>query len=569
MKKGIFCFILVLAVSQNYKACSPYLAPLVSHTMTPTTIDFQVISASQWECCFVFEMELICEDANFTGTANLQPGLIVCKGSGNGSASFWGSEPYPVYSFDLADLCPGVSYKYRVRERHTGYSYWSDWSAIGSFTVAGSAPIFELSLSAEPLEICAPDCSSLSATHSNGCSSPAITWNQGLGNALEHIVCPTQNTTYQITATFTVPYCPNVVLTEFVNIISDLPAEVGTLSAAPPIICIGESTTITLSGYYGDLQWQSAPDPSGPFIDVPGATSSSYVYEGNSIGDIYFRVQASTCSNANTEPLLIRVYDYPQVSFNAQDVCFTEPVIFENTTQNEFPVTAWNWNFGNGNTSTLESPIQNFTPGTYQVTLTANNAGGCSNTQTNAINVYDAPIVSFTANPLEGFEPLNVDFVNTSSGAATYTWNFGDGNVTFNNSAELFHTFQNYGVYTVVLSASENGCSDSATITIVVIINEITYQIPNVFTPNPGDDINADFQLIEPLGFNRIEEFEINILNRWGQVIRTYINYDFSWNGTDESGNDVPEGVYFYKMYLRSVQDDIFENHGYVHLIRE
>lgn len=569
MKKVLFFVMFICAASQNYKACSPYLAPLVSHTITSTTIDFQVISTSQWQCCFVFEMELICDQANFTGTANLQPGLIVCKGSGNGSSSSWGSEPYPVYSFSLADLCPGVPYKYRVRERHTGYNYWSDWSSIGNFTIDGAAPTFELTLAADPPLVCAPDCSTLTATYSDGCSPPILSWTQGLPNGNQHVVCPTENTVYQVTANFNVPFCPNVIQTQSVSVNADLPAVAGVLTASPPVLCEGETTTISIAGQYGALQWQSSEDPTGPFIDISGATSNSYTFEGALVGEIYFRVRVYTCSEVFTDAILIQAYDYPQVSFTALDVCYTEPVVFENTTQNEFPITAWDWDFDNGNTSTMESPIQNFMPGTYQVSLTATNAAGCSNTQINSLNVYDAPFVDFTANPLEGFESLNVDFINNSSGAADYIWDFGDGNVTFSNSTELSHTFQNYGVYTVILSASENGCTDSATLTIVVIINEITYQIPNVFTPNLGDDINADFQLIEPLGFNRIEEFEINILNRWGQVIRTYMNYDFSWNGKDESGNDLPEGVYFYKMYLRSVQDDIFENHGYVHLIRE
>jgi len=561
---------LLLLASQNSKACSPYLAPLVSHTLTDTTINFQVISTSQWQCCFVFEMELICNQSNFSGVANLQPNIIVCKGSGTGSSSSWGSEPYPVYSFPISSLCPGITYKYRVRDRHTGYTYWSEWSVVGEFTIPGDAPIFEMELSAQPLIICAPNCATLNVTHSDGCNPPMIIWNQGLGGNVEQVVCPTVNTIYQVTAAFDVPFCPNVVLTESVEIIADVPAVAGALGAAPSVLCLGGSTNVTVTGYTGTLQWQVSTDAAGPFVDIPNQTSNSYFFQSSAVGDFYFRVVASTtCTTQESTPYLIRVYDYPQVGFNAPDICYTDPMLFENTTQNVFPVTAWLWNFGNGNTSTVQSPTQNYTPGTYQVTLTATNLGGCSNSVTNSFVVYNAPIVSFTANPLEGLEPLVVDFVNTSTGAANYTWNFGDGNVTFSNATELSHTFQNYGVFSVILSATENGCSDSATLTIVVIINEITYQIPNVFTPNTGDDINSYFYLIDPLGFNRVEEFEIIILNRWGQVIKTYTNYDFAWNGKDESGNDVPEGVYFYKMYFRTVQDDVFENHGFLQLVRE
>jgi gliding motility-associated-like protein len=567
MKKILFG-LLVLSTTYGF-SCSPYLTPLVSHTITPTTIDFQVISTSQWQCCFVFEMELICESANFTGVGNLQPGIEVCKGSGNASSSNWGSEPYPVYSFPIADLCPGVPYKYRVRDRHTGYNYWSEWSAIGYFTIDGDAPTFTLNLEADPPVICAPDCSTLTATPSIGCSPPVFTWNQGLGSGNQQTVCPTENTFYEVTATFNVPYCPSVVQTQSVTIIADVPAVAGSLTAQPLILCQGESTTLTISGQYGDVQWQSANEAAGPFVDIPGATSTTYIHNGTTPGIFYYRVRVNTtCTEEITEIITVEVYDYPQANFNAENVCFPNATIFENTTQNIFPVTSWLWNFGDENTSTQQSPTHSYAPGTYTVTLTATNAGGCPNTFTSTITVYAVPDVSFTATPLEGFEPLIVDFVNTSNGASNYSWNFGDGNSTFGNFLETSHTYENYGVYTVTLSAIENGCSDSATLTIVVIINDISYQIPNVFTPNPGDDVNSYFQLMNPLGFNRVEQFEALILNRWGQVIRTYTNYDFAWDGKDEAGNDVSEGVYFYKLNFQSVEGEIFEEHGFVHLVR-
>ena len=111
----------VLSFNKNANACSPYGTPLVQHTLSGNNLNVTVTSTSAWQCCYVFEMELICQQANFTGIANLTPGIQVCKGSGNGSSSSWSNENYPVYSYPLANLCPGIPYKYRVRERHTNY----------------------------------------------------------------------------------------------------------------------------------------------------------------------------------------------------------------------------------------------------------------------------------------------------------------------------------------------------------------------------------------------------------------------------------------------------------------
>lgn len=718
-------------------ACSPYNTPLVQHTATATTIDFLVTSTTNWQCCFVWAMELICDEANFTGNANFNSADIVCKGVGNGEFSSWngGTVDYEVFSLPITQLCPGVTYKYRVRERSTIYNNWSNWSTIGTFTVPGDTPSFAVGLTADPMVICGSDCTTLTATPGEGCSAPpTLTWNQGLGSGLTHVVCPSQNTSYQVTATFAIPYCPSVTATGTVNIIADLPAVIGNVTAVPPTLCLGESSTLSIMGHYGALQWQTSEDANGPFVDITGATGTNYVFNSTSTGTFYFRVRITTCTEEFTVPVLITVYDTPQANFDFTDGCVDAAILFENLTQNEFPITNWLWDFGNGTTSTDENPSVNFAPGTYQVSLTATNAGGCSNQITQTVNVlavptvsfdvtsvcegetsvfnssisvpspgsivsyswdfgsngtvdYDTenvsvvlpnsgnlsvtltvtsndgctasytgtatvhptpvltldvgdqfcaydpivpitnispiplspavgeisgpgifgytfnpatagpgthtitytytsefgctntitdqvvvhpvPVVNFTADPLIGLEPLEVNFVNNSIGATNYNWNFGDGNTASGSFNQTSHTFQEYGIYTVTLSAEENGCVNEMSITIQVNINPITYNIPNVFTPNSGDNFNPFFQLIDPMGFHRIDQFKLLILNRWGNVIRTFENYDFGWDGTDEAGNEVTDGVYFYKLNMSSIMGETFENHGFVHLIRE
>lgn len=734
MKKILLA--LISGFSYFSMACSPYLTPFVQHTVTATTIDFQVTSATNWQCCYIWAMELICESASFTGVTNFQSSDVVCKGSGVGEFASWngGTVDYEVFSLPIDQLCPGVTYKYRVRERSTIYNNWSSWSSIETFTVPGNTPSFGLSLSATPAVFCAPDCTTLNVVAENFCSPPSFVWNQGLGSGNQHVVCPVQNTTYQVTATFAVPFCPNVIQTQSIDVVADLPAVIGNVTAVPPTLCLGQSSSLTISGHYGALQWQSSENENGPFEDIPGATGTNYTFTGTATGNIYFRVRISTCTEEFSVPVLITVYDTPVVDFDFVDGCVDANVSFENLTQNEFPITNWSWDFGNGNTSTEASPTASFSPGTYQVTLTASNAGACSNQLTQTVNVYALPTVSFnvasvcvgdpsvfisstniaapgsinsfawdinsngttdhttenvtvvfpnagdvnvtltvtssdgctatftgvatvhpmpavqlnvgeqfctydpvvlitdiipgplapgtgvlsgpgitgnsfnpalagpgthtitytytsqfgctnsvtdvvtvysvpqvnfSADPVIGLEPLDVDFVNSSTGASNYTWNFGDGNSTTGNSTNVSHTFQDYGIYNVTLTANENGCIDQMSITIEVLINPITYDIPNVFTPNSGDNINPFFQLIKPMGFHRVETFELVILNRWGNVIRTFLNYDFGWDGTDNSGNDVADGVYFYKLYMRSVIGQEFENHGFVHLVRE
>jgi gliding motility-associated-like protein len=90
-------------------------------------------------------------------------------------------------------------------------------------------------------------------------------------------------------------------------------------------------------------------------------------------------------------------------------------------------------------------------------------------------------------------------------------------------------------------------------------------ELPNVFTPN-GDGNNDHFQM---LFYGGLSSFECIIVNRWGNTIREYTNPAFQWDGTDENGNAMEEGVYFYIARTVTNAGDEIEKHGLVHLVRE
>jgi gliding motility-associated-like protein len=69
-------------------------------------------------------------------------------------------------------------------------------------------------------------------------------------------------------------------------------------------------------------------------------------------------------------------------------------------------------------------------------------------------------------------------------------------------------------------------------------------EIANVFTPN-GDGANDVWKLPFTDGNN---EKQVFIVNRWGNLITQGSLNGFSWNGNDENGNAVNDGVYFYKV---------------------
>ena len=116
-------------------------------------------------------------------------------------------------------------------------------------------------------------------------------------------------------------------------------------------------------------------------------------------------------------------------------------VTFTNLSSN---ASSYNWNFGDGKTSTATNPSNTYTnPGTYTVSLTAIGSGG-SNTLTRnnyvVVSTPPPPVADFTANSTSGAAPFNVSFVNSSTGASSYSWDFGDGgSSTVANPTHIYH----------------------------------------------------------------------------------------------------------------------------------
>ena len=122
----------------------------------------------------------------------------------------------------------------------------------------------------------------------------------------------------------------------------------------------------------------------------------------------------------------------PVANFTASQQVGCSPIIVNFQDQSAGNPTSWLWNFGNGNTSTLQNPTASyFTPGTYTVTLTVSNAGGTNTiVRTDYITVYEPPSVNFSANITSGCFPLRVQFTDLSTAGlnntnVTWDWDLG------------------------------------------------------------------------------------------------------------------------------------------------
>ena len=124
------------------------------------------------------------------------------------------------------------------------------------------------------------------------------------------------------------------------------------------------------------------------------------------------------------------------------------------------------------------------------------------------------------------------------------------------------------GCYAV--SAIDSVGNESAQSTIVCVDNCPSYELPNAFTPN-GDDQN-DFFTPFP-GWRFVSRVDMQIFNRWGNLVFATQDPSILWNGKNTEGKDVAEGTYLYvcKVYENRVGGEVIRPDvlsGYIEVIR-
>jgi gliding motility-associated-like protein len=177
---------------------------------------------------------------------------------------------------------------------------------------------------------------------------------------------------------------------------------------------------------------------------------------------------ANNCQNTFTDT--ITIYTSPIANFGSNNVCLNSVTSFtdQSTLNGLGSIQQWNWDFGDGTTSSLQNPVHQFNAaGTYQVKLKINSLF-CSDSILQNVEIYPLPTPNFSFTPGSGCSPLVVDFTNTSTGAIAYNWNFGDGsNSNGSNPSHVYQSNISDTIFTSLLIAENNfGCKDSISNTI-------------------------------------------------------------------------------------------------------
>lgn len=212
--------------------------------------------------------------------------------------------------------------------------------------------------------------------------------------------------------------------------------------------------------------------PGGNPATFTGATPPSVTYNSDGQYDASLTITSQNgCNDTLFIPSIVGIGGVnANFTSSATTICVGEAVSFTNTSTGG--VTSINWNFGENPgvdaTDQTAAYIYN-TPGTYSVTLQANNAV-CGDTivQSNLITVLQRPVADFTVNHTQDCQPgIPYLFNNQSTGASGVLWDFGDGTTT--NTGNPVHTYNSFGNYDVCLVATNaQGCSDTTCITITI-----------------------------------------------------------------------------------------------------
>lgn len=375
------------------------------------------------------------------------------------------------------------------------------------------------------------------------------------------------------------------------------------------LVCANETITVgaSASGGYApyDFVWT---DIDGNQIGVGDSIDLS-ITENGSI-DVYVTA-TDNCDFSNVDTLTLTLNQTLLIDTIIVGPATCEPDGFvsafvsgETTTPDHGVY--YSWTSMSGQAGPAASVWTDLASGWYYVSV---EDAVCTVEDSAFVDLLNPPVAVLTATPTSGCEPLTVTFdYSTSENGDAYSLSYGDGGTESSTDlSEVFsntYTGSNEAIFTAQLIVSQGlNCEDIATVEIQMGIcgctDEIalnfnpdatiddgscTYPVPpepvvsapNVFTPN-GDVDNANEEFF--LTTENLEELRLIIFNRWGNVVYDYTSSDPdnnnpSWNGMTEKGDELDEGIYFYKyegVGLESVIGDPgieIQGQGFLHLIR-
>lgn len=297
-----------------------------------------------------------------------------------------------------------------------------------------------------------------------------------------------------------------------------------------------------------------------------GTSSVFHDYPGPGTYNVTLILQdTSYCNAPDSLTVQVSVASVVKAQFiTAPTGCIPYTAIFNNTS---IAGQTFQWDFGDGTTSTATNPTHLYsTPGSYTITLIANDPNTCniSDTTWTTINVSGIPVANFSFGPNPPVENTPTSFTNLSSpDAVLFYWNFGDGDTLLTTSRlPIQHQYNATGTFNACLTAYNSaGCSDSMCQQVQAKVRPLV-DLPNAFTPQSGD-VNSKI-MIRGFGISKVRFI---IWNRWGEKVFETEDWLTGWDGKYK-GVLQPMDVYAYTLDVEFFDGTKTTKKGDITLIR-
>lgn len=292
--------------------------------------------------------------------------------------------------------------------------------------------------------------------------------------------------------------------------------------------------------------------------DLQGATAASWLWDfkdGNTSAsqnpthtftaagqyNVSLTVQTTDgCSATYTRTRAVVAGTEPVANFSASPLSGCASSLRQFTNQSAGNITQYTWNFGDGGTSNLSSPLYHYKDtGLFTVRLTVSD-NGCTNTLERTHYMQVTGPVALYRKQVNCAQKFMVSYSDLSIGEQSRLWDFGDG--TTSDLSTVTHTYNSPGVYVIRLIATGTSCSDTTYDTARIGIGNPTIELSPVtsfyckYTPIQFSVADYDTVGIRTFSWNFGDGPNTSFSSSYSTLSNTY----------KQSGNFIPQ------VYLRN-----------------
>ncbi len=334
------------------------------------------------------------------------------------------------------------------------------------------------------------------------------------------------------------------------------------LISSPVEVCEGDSAVFVFSRSsqggvvnFTSMQFNNCNGSGSINVSPSGQVRFSFYLDPAQFGAAtnnctfkFWGVAATTGCISDTISIPVIVNELPSAKFTiANPTCVTRSISFTDASvPNSGLLSKWNWDFGDGNTSNLQSPSHAYnTVGTYTVKLNVETNKGCKNKlDTATIQIHHLPVPNFITPEICLSDPFALftdssTIGDNSQSQFTYSWNFGDlnanpGNPNSSSAKNPQHRYISVGTYDVKLTVtSKDGCSKDTLKKFVV----------NGAIPKAAFTVNNAGNLCSNQDISIIDQSTVD----FGSIVKVEIYWDYLNDPTKKTVDDNPAPGKMYK----------------------